>query len=105
MFPEEKSIEKVIRSIRDTNDCKSNKERVALNHDLKNQLVDELINVRIEKGVIKIKTFKIIYLNDYMNNKLIKLIVIKLFKMPSRENTFKLVVLSLVIILSSFKIN
>ena len=59
MFPEEKSIENVISRINETKDCSKSSESVALNHDLKNQLVVEFIKVRIAKGVIKIKTFKI----------------------------------------------
>ena len=105
MFPDEKSIEKVISRIRETKDCNNKSERVALNQDLKNQLVLEVIKVRIEKGVIKIKTFKITYLKEYVKRRLIKLIVIKLFNTPSNEKTLIGVVLSLVIILFNFKIN
>lgn len=61
IFPDEKSIEKVISKIREINDCNRSNARVALNQDLKNQFVEEFINVRIANGVIKINTFKIIY--------------------------------------------
>jgi len=60
-FPEVKSMENVISKISATSDCRSSKERVALNQDLKNQLDDEFISVSIENGVIKINTFKITY--------------------------------------------
>ena len=103
MFPEEKSIENVISKINDTKDCSKSSESVALNQDLKNQLVVEFIKVRIAKGVIKIKTFKITYRKEYVKSRFIKLIVIKLFKTPSIEKTLILVVLSFVIMLSSFR--
>ena len=105
MLPEEKSIEKVISKIRETKDCNNKSERVALNQDLKNQLVLELIKVSIAKGVIKIKTFRITYRKEYVKSRLIKLMVIKLLSTPSREKTFIGVVLSLVIISFSFKIS
>lgn len=104
-FPEEKSIEKVISKIRETKDCNNKRDRVALNHALKNQLELELIKVRIANGVIKIKTFRITYLKEYVKSKLIKLIVIKLLRTPSKEKTLIGVVLLLVITLFNFRIN
>ena len=101
---DEKSIEKVINNIKATKDCRSNKERRALNQDLKNQDVEVLIKVKIAKGVIRIKTFKIMYLKEYVNNRFNKLIEIKLFNNPSNEKTFKLLI-SVVTMLSSFEIN
>lgn len=100
-----KSIENVINNTRATNDWSSKRERMDLNHALKNQLVEELINVIIANGVIRIKTFKTMYRSEYVNNREIRLIVIKLFKIPSIENTLIAVVLSLVITLSSLRIN
>lgn len=105
MFPEEKSIEKVTNKISATKDCSKSNERVALNQALKNQLVVELIKVSTAKGVIKINTFTITYLKEYVKSRFIKLIVIKLFNTPSSEKTFMLVVLSLVIILSNLRIS
>ena len=104
-LPDEKSIEKVISRIRETKDCNNKSERVALNQALKNQLVLELIKVSIANGVIKIKTLRITYLNEYVKSKLIKLIVIKLLRTPSREKTFTEVVLLLVTTLFNFRIS
>ena len=104
-FPDQKSKENVIKRIKETKLCKSINERIALNQDLKNQLDDELINVIKANGVINIKTFNIIYLNEYVNNKFSKFIVIKLFRIPSIENIFKFELSLLDIILFSFKIS
>ena len=89
----------------ETSDWSNSKDKIALNQDLKNQLDDELINVIKANGVINIKTFNIIYLNEYVNNKFSKFIVIKLFRIPSIENIFKFELSLLDIILFSFKIS
>ena len=86
----EKFVENITSNIKETKHCKSNKESTALNQDLKNQDVEELINVSIANGVIKIKTFNITYLNEYVKSKFSKLMEIKLFSKPSSEKTFKL---------------
>lgn len=98
-------MENVNNKIKDTKDWSNRSESVALNHDLKNQDVLVLISVKIAKGVININTFKITYRSEYVNNRFIRLIVTKLFKIPSRENILTLVVLSLVITLSSLRIS
>ena len=104
-LPDEKSIEKVISKIRETKDCNNKRDRVALNQALKNQFVLELIKVRIANGVIKIKTFRSTYLKEYVKSKLIKFIVIKLLRTPSKEKTLIGVVLLLVTMLFSLSIN
>lgn len=105
ILSEVKSIENVINSTSATNDWSSKSDKIDLNHALKNQLVEVLIKVIIAKGVIRIKTFKTMYRSEYVNSREIRLIVIKLFKIPSIENTLIAVVLSLVITLSSLRIN
>lgn len=87
---EEKLVENTINRIKLTKDCSNKSDNIALNHDLKNQEVDEFINVRIANGVININTFKITYLNEYVKSKLIKFRDINPFNKPSSENTFKL---------------
>ena len=98
-------MENVNNKINDTKDWSNRSESVALNHDLKNHDVLVLMSVKIAKGVININTFKITYRSEYVNSKFIRLIVTKLFKIPSRENILTLVVLSLVITLSSLRIS
>ncbi len=101
---EEKLVENTINRIKLTKDCSNKSDNIALNHDLKNQEVDEFINVRIANGVININTFKITYLNEYVKSKLIKFRDIKPLNKPSSENTFKLT-LSDVITLFNLVIN
>ena len=57
----EKSTEKITNNINATRDWSNNKDKIHLNHDLKNHEVDELIKDIIANGVIKIKTFNITY--------------------------------------------
>ena len=99
-----KSKEKVINNIRLTSDCNNSKDKIVLNQDLKNHDDEEFIKLRIAKGVINTKTFKITYLKEYVNNKFSKLKDIKLFNKPSNENRFRLVLL-VVIILFNLEIN
>lgn len=99
-----KSIEKIINSIKATNDWSKSKDNRDLNHDLKNQAVEELINVINANGLIKINTFNITYLKEYVNIRFRRFMEIKLLRSPSNENTFKSVSL-VVIILFNFNIN
>lgn len=103
-FPDEKSTEKIINKIKETKDCNNKSDNKDLNHDLKNQEVEELIRVMNAKGVISTNTLRMIYLKEYVNNKLIKLIEIKPLSKPSSEKTFKLES-CVVIILFNLKIN
>ena len=84
-----KSNVKNINKIIEIKGWSISKEIKILNHALKNQEVEELIKVRIAKGVININTLTIIYLNEYESIKFIKLIEHKLFKIPSREKTLR----------------
>ncbi len=95
-----KFVEKTTKSIRLTRDWSRSKEITVLNHDLKNHEVEELIKVITAKGVINIKTFKITYLNEYVNNKFSKFNDTKPFNKPSNENTFKELLLVVTILFS-----
>lgn len=101
---EVKSIEKIINKINATKDWSRSKDSKDLNHDLKNQAVEELIKVIKANGVIKIKTFNITYLKEYVNIRFRRFIEIKLLSNPSSENTLRVVSL-VVIILFNLKIN
>ena len=99
----EKSVAKIINSINDTKDCNKSRASIDFSQALKKEAVEELINVNIAKGVIRIKTFKITYLKEYVKIKFNKFIEIKLLSNPSKEKTFKDEVL--VITLFNFNIN
>ena len=75
--------EKITSKIIVTKHWISNNPKKVLSHVLKNHEVEWLISVRIEKGVIKIKTFNKIYLKEYENTKLNNPIDIKLLIIPS----------------------
>ena len=96
---EVKSIEKIINKINATKDWSRSKDSKDLNHDLKNQAVEELIKVIKANGVIKIKTFNITYLKEYVNIKFRRFIEIKLLSNPSSENTLRVVSLVVIILL------
>lgn len=61
---EELSKESIIIKIIDTNDWSNKSEKRALSQDLKIQDVEELIKVKMERGVSKIKTCTITYLKE-----------------------------------------
>ena len=70
-------MEKIISKINDTKDCNSSKDKKDFNHALKKHEVEEFINVKKANGVIKINTFKIIYLREYVKIKFNKLLNLK----------------------------
>ena len=61
---EELSKESIIIKIIDTNDWSNKSEKRALSQDLKIQDVEELIKVKRERGVSKIRTCTITYLKE-----------------------------------------
>ena len=56
--------ENITSKIIDTKDCNNRSDKKLLNQVLKNQEVEWLIKVKMEKGVIKINTFIKIYLSE-----------------------------------------
>ena len=86
-----KSNAKTINKVRDINGCIKSSDKNILNQDLKNHAVELFINVKNANGISKIRTFTIINLREYVNNKFMKLIEIRLCNNPSKENTFKFV--------------
>lgn len=84
---EKNSTEKIINKIIEINDCNKSSENNDLNHALKNQAVELLINERIENGVINNKTLIITYRNEYENNKLINPNEVKDLINPLNEKT------------------
>ena len=83
-------IENVINNIILINDWIINKEKIVLNHDLKNHDVDLLIRLNNAKGVISINILTNTYRKDCTKTKFNNSIEIKLFIIPSREKTLKL---------------
>ena len=61
---EEKSIENKTNKTKETIIWINNKEKIFLNQDLKNQLVEEMLKERNAKGERSIKTFSITYLKE-----------------------------------------
>ena len=101
-FPE-KSVAKIINKIIATTDWRINREITDFIHDLNIHEVDEFNSVIIANGVKKTNTFNIMYLKEYENNKLNNPNDVKLFIIPSKEKTFN--VLSVLIIVFIFIIN
>ena len=99
-----KSSANTINKMIEINGCIKSNDKNIFSHALKNQELELFINVRKANGVSNIKTFTITYLKAYVNNKLIKLIDVKLFIKPSKEKTLRLVE-SVVIIEFRFSIS
>ena len=90
-------IENVINNIILINDWIINKEKIVLNHDLKNHDVDLLIRLNNAKGVISINILTNTYRKDCTKTKFNNSIEIKLFIIPSREKTLKLELVILIV--------
>ena len=86
-----KSSANTINKVIEINGCIKSNDKNIFSHALKNHAVELFISVRSANGMINIRTFTIINLREYVNNKFMKLIEIKLCSIPSKENTFKLV--------------
>lgn len=97
---EEKFVENITKSISATKDCNNSSERIVLNQALKNHEVELFISVKMAKGVIRINTFKITYLSEYVNNRFNRFIETKLLRMPSKEKTFRLLESTVTILFS-----
>ena len=87
----EKLKENIINNIIDIKDCTNNNEITDFIQDLNIHDVDEFDNVIIINGVNSTNTFIIMYLSEYENNKLNNPNDVKLFIIPSNENTFNVV--------------
>ena len=85
----EKSREKIINNIKEIKGCTKSKDKKILSQALKNQELELLIKVKNANGVRSTRTFTMIYLREYVNNKLMKLIETKLFNKPSKEKILK----------------
>ena len=85
-----KSSANTINKVIEINGCIKSNDKNIFSHALKNHAVELFISVRSANGMINIRTFTIINLREYVNNKFMKLIEIKLCSIPSKENTFKL---------------
>ena len=72
------------------NGCINKSDKNILSHALKNHAVELFINVSSAKGVSNSRTFTIIKRSEYVNNRLMNPIDIKLLSKPSKEKTFKL---------------
>ena len=86
-----KSSANTINKVIEINGCIKSNDKNIFSHALKNHAVELFISVRSANGMINIRTFTIINLREYVNNKFMKLIEIKLCSIPSKENMFKLV--------------
>ena len=84
-----KSKANIINKTIEIKGCTNSKDINILNQDLKNQELELLINVSKAKGVRSTRTFTMIYLNEYVKSKLIKLIETKLFNNPLKEKILK----------------
>ena len=83
------SNEKIIKKIKEINDCSNSNDIKFFIQVLKNQEVLRVIRERKAKGESNIKTFTIIYLSEYENSKFKRPIDTKLFIIPSKENKLK----------------
>lgn len=80
-----KLIEKIIKKIIEINCCTKSNDKKHLIQDLKIQVVFGLDKVNIQKGKIKIKTFIIIYLKEYVKIKLTNPAEDVNFKIPLKD--------------------
>lgn len=97
---EEKSSAKTISSIIEINGWMKSSDKNTLSQALKNHELELFIRVRKAKGISNSSTFIIIYLKEYVNNRLTKLKDIMLLKIPSKENTL---ILAESIVITEFK--
>lgn len=97
---EEKSREEAIKRTIEIKGWINRRDKNIFSQALKNHEVEAFIKVRNANGISNIKTFIIIYLKEYVNNRLTKLKDIILLKIPSKENRL---ILAESIVITEFK--